>query len=82
MQFVEKIGMTPFVLVQSCSWSGAFAYMMPPLVYASGIQQSLAEELAKTLGTICKLKARIQSSTPSLFIRSWTIIFSSRGKIN
>jgi len=26
--------------------------MIPPLVYASGIQQSLAEEMAKKLGTI------------------------------
>ena len=30
--------------------------MMPPLVYASGIQQSLAEDTAKTLGTTANSK--------------------------
>jgi undecaprenyl-diphosphatase len=46
LQFVEKIGMTPFVLYRVALGDGAFAYMIPPLVYAAGIQQSLAEDTA------------------------------------
>ena len=41
--------------------------MMPPLVYASGIQQSLAEDTAKTLGTTANSKQEF-NHLPHLYL--------------
>ena len=41
--------------------------MMPPLVYASGIQQSLAEDIAKTLGTTANSKQEF-NHLPHLYL--------------